>query len=40
MCRVKVKLGPRHDLEELTPSEEDGWKLTLSGDDWAIWEKQ
>lgn len=37
--RVKLKLGPRHHLGELVPAEEDGWKLSLFGEDWAVWEK-
>mmetsp|Transcript_17941 Transcript_17941/g.53987 ORF Transcript_17941/g.53987 Transcript_17941/m.53987 type:complete len:489 (+) Transcript_17941:115-1581(+) len=38
--KVTVKLGPRYDMGELTPKEEDGWKRTLKGNDWAVWEKQ
>lgn len=38
--RVTVKLGPRYDMGDLAPSEEEGWKRTLKGGDWAIWEKQ
>lgn len=38
-CRVTLKLGPRYDMGDLAPSKEDGWKRTLKGNDWAIWEK-
>ena len=37
--RVMVKLGPRYDMGDLAPKEEEGWKKALKGDDWAIWEK-
>ena len=35
-----MKLGPRYDMGEHTPKEEEGWKIRLYGDDWAIWLKQ
>ena len=34
-----VKLGPRYEMGDLAPKEEDGWKKALKGEDWAIWEK-
>jgi len=37
--RIKVKLGPRYELGEHQPSEEDGWTMGPCGTDWAIWEK-
>ena len=38
--RVKVKLGPRYDMGQHAPKEEEGWKICLYGQDWAIWLKQ
>jgi alpha-amylase len=38
--KVTVKLGPRYDMGDVAPKQEEGWKRTLKGNDWAIWEKQ
>lgn len=38
-CRVTLKLGPRYEMGDLEPKQEDGWKRTLKGHDWAVWEK-
>eukprot|EP00198_Chlamydomonas_reinhardtii_P004968 XP_001694304.1 alpha-amylase-like protein [Chlamydomonas reinhardtii] len=37
--KVTVKLGPRCDMGDLLPKEDDGWKFVMSGKDWAVWEK-
>lgn len=37
--KVAVKLGPRQDMGDLAPKEEEGWKLAASGPDYAVWEK-
>ena len=37
---MKVKLGPRYDMGEHAPKEEEGWEFRMSGDDWAIWLKK
>jgi len=39
MRRVKVKLGPRYDMGQHAPKEEEGWKIRMYGQDWAIWFK-
>ncbi|GIL50540.1 hypothetical protein Vafri_6713 [Volvox africanus] len=36
---VVLKLGPRYDMGSLLPRREDGWAMTLSGRDWAVWER-
>jgi alpha-amylase len=36
---VTVKLGPRYDIGDLAPKEEDGWVKAAKGDDWVVWEK-
>ena len=36
---MTVKLGPRCDMGDLLPKEDDGWKFVMSGKDWAVWEK-
>ena len=38
-CRVTLKLGPRYDMGDKLPSEQEGWKFALGGDDFGIWEK-
>ena len=37
--KVALKLGPRYDIGDLAPQEQEGWKLAASGPDYAIWEK-
>lgn len=37
--KVAVKLGPRCELGDLKPSKAEGWALSLSGKDWAVWER-
>ncbi|KAK9863728.1 hypothetical protein WJX84_007385 [Apatococcus fuscideae] len=37
--KLIVKLGPNNDMRDLTPREEDGWKIAMTGQDFAIWEK-
>ncbi len=39
MRRVKVKLGPRYDMGQHAPKKEEGWKIRMYGQDWAIWLK-
>jgi alpha-amylase len=36
---VVLKLGPRFDMGKLVPKEADGWKMALTGKDFAIWER-
>ncbi|GFR45415.1 hypothetical protein Agub_g6794 [Astrephomene gubernaculifera] len=37
---LTVKLGPRYDMGAgLLPREGEGWRLALSGRDWAVWER-
>lgn len=36
--KVIIKMGPRYELGELTPKEEEGWKLAASGNNYAVWE--
>ena len=37
---VTVKLGPRYDMGSLVPRKEEGWALVVTGNDFAVWEKQ
>ena len=37
--QVILKLGPRYELGDQSPREEDGWKLAASGNNYAVWEK-
>ena len=37
--KLALKLGPRYDIGDLAPQEQEGWKLAASGPDYAIWEK-
>ena len=37
--RVIVKLGPRYDMGDLLPKEQEGWKVAVSGIDFCVWEK-
>ena len=37
--RLTVKLGPRYDVPEAILPREPEWRLALSGDDWAVWER-
>ncbi|KAL6750310.1 glycoside hydrolase superfamily [Haematococcus lacustris] len=37
--KVTVKLGPRFDMGALVPSSSQGWKLAVTGKDFAVWEK-
>ena len=34
-----MKLGPRYDVPEAILPREPEWRLALSGDDWAVWER-
>ncbi|KAK9918323.1 hypothetical protein WJX75_003181 [Coccomyxa subellipsoidea] len=36
---VTIKMGPRYDMGDLLPKEEEGWKFAVSGTDFGIWEK-
>ena len=38
--KLAVKLGPRYDMGDLAPREDDGWKIAASGRNYAVWEKQ
>lgn len=38
-CSVTIKMGPRYDMGDLLPKEEEGWKFAVSGNDFGIWEK-
>ena len=38
--RLTVKLGPRYDVPSALLPREPEWALALSGDDWAVWERQ
>ena len=37
--RVIVKLGPRYDMGDMLPKEQEGWKVAVSGIDFCVWEK-
>ena len=37
--RLTVKLGPRYDVPAAISPREPEWRLALSGDDWAVWER-
>ena len=37
--RLTVKLGPRYDVPAAIAPREPEWRLALSGDDWAVWER-
>lgn len=37
--KVMVKLGPRFDMGHYLPKKEEGWKMAVSGNDFAVWEK-
>lgn len=37
--RVTVKLGPRYDMGDLLPKEQEGWKVAVSGIDFCVWDK-
>ena len=37
--RVIVKLGPRYDMGDQLPKEQEGWKVAVSGIDFCVWEK-
>ncbi len=39
LFRVVLKMGPKHDMGDLLPKEEDGWKFAMAGNDWAVWER-
>ena len=39
VCRVVVKLGPQHDMGIMLPKPTHGWRLSLAGHDFAVWEK-
>lgn len=39
LSRVVLKMGPKHDMGDLLPKEEDGWKFAMAGNDWAVWER-
>jgi alpha-amylase len=32
-------MGPRQEMGDLLPKEEDGWQLATYGKDFAVWEK-
>ena len=36
---ITVKLGPRYDVPDAILPREPEWRLALSGDDWAVWER-
>ena len=38
-CRVVIKLGPQHDMGTLLPIPSQGWRLCITGHDFAVWEK-
>ncbi|KAL3134045.1 Alpha-amylase A type-1/2 [Trebouxia sp. C0010 RCD-2024] len=37
--RVVVKLGPQQNMGIMLPTSEQGWRLSLAGHDFAVWEK-
>ncbi|KAF6262946.1 glycoside hydrolase superfamily [Scenedesmus sp. NREL 46B-D3] len=37
---LMLKLGPRYDMGELVPKEEDGWAKAAKGKDYCVWLKQ
>jgi len=37
--KVTCKFGPRYDMGDLVPNKADGWTLSHSGDNWAVWER-
>lgn len=37
--RVVIKLGPQHDMGTLLPVPSQGWRLCITGHDFAVWEK-
>lgn len=39
LCRVVVKLGPQQNMGIMLPTSEQGWRLSLAGHDFAVWEK-
>jgi ATPase subunit of ABC transporter with duplicated ATPase domains len=38
--RLVVKMGPRFDIGDLLPKEEEGWALGCAGGDYAVWVKE
>lgn len=38
-CRLVIKLGPQHDMGMLLPIPSQGWRLCITGHDFAVWEK-
>lgn len=38
--KVIIKMGPRHDMGNLKPNKQEGWKVKASGKDYAVWDKQ
>jgi len=36
--KVILKMGPRYELGDHSPREEDGWKIAASGHNYAVWE--
>lgn len=36
--KIILKMGPRYELGDLSPKEEEGWKLAASGNNYAVWE--
>ena len=39
LSRVVVKLGPQQDMGVMLPTPDQGWRLSLAGYDFAVWEK-
>lgn len=37
--KLFVKLGPRYDMGDQAPKESEGWKIAVTGNDFAIWER-